>query len=181
MKIYTKTGDKGETSLLGGERVPKNHIRIETLGLIDELNSWLGVLIAFRNNNDETQNILFQIQNNLIQIAAIIAQSDSNNKNKSEIFFPPTAVLESEIDKLEAALPKLSHLILPGGSKVAAFFHVVRTLTRKLERQLSTLDHEANVEVEIKEYINRLSDYFFVAARLENNIQNIKEKKWKKP
>lgn len=164
MKVYTKTGDKGETSLVGGQRVPKTHERIESYGSIDELNSWLG-LIAAQNIAEKHKTLLHNIQKILFIIGSHLACPDQKiadtlpKLNASEI-----ALLEQNIDEMDAMLPKLKNFIIPGGNTLSAYCHIARTVCRRAERNILRIN-DFNPDDFVLIYINRLSDYLFVLAR----------------
>lgn len=167
MKIYTKTGDAGTTSLVGGVRISKSDIRLDAYGTIDELNSFLGLLRA-EMNNDELQQFILHIQHNMFVIGGYLATdmtkselSDSLQLNDREV-----VLIEKAIDEIEEKLPRLSNFVVPGENRISALCHVCRSITRRAERQIYALDKVAPVSVEVKKYINRLSDYLFVLARI---------------
>lgn len=177
MSVYTKTGDKGETGLYSSDRkkiirVRKDSVVIQTIGAIDELNSFLGMVCAKLKNKTYKKN-LQNIQHNLFTIGAILAGS------KLEFLDLETRQLEKQIDIWESKLPVLKNFILPGGNENAALIFYARALTRKAERQLVILAKKQDFSFEILRYINRLSDYLFVFARQINKNKNIKEKIWK--
>ncbi len=164
-KIYTKTGDKGQTSLIGGTRVPKHHIRIEAYGTVDELNSFVG-LIRDHDINPHYKDVLLQIQENLFIAESLLAK----DQNKTVMQLPclqesDVTLLEKEIDTMNEALPDLHNFILPGGHITASHAHVARTVCRRAERIIISLSEQAEIPEIIVRYINRLSDYFFVLAR----------------
>ncbi|WP_345948241.1 cob(I)yrinic acid a,c-diamide adenosyltransferase [Mucilaginibacter sp. PAMB04274] len=178
MKIYTKTGDKGLTSLIGGNRVPKSHIRIESYGTVDELNAYLG-LIADQDIQLQDKKVLQHIQNNLFVIGALLAAEPG----KSRMTIPnltdsDIGVLEHEMDAIEIQLPELKHFILPGGSNAISFCHVARCVCRRAERVVVQLATESVVDEKIVIYLNRLSDYLFMLARKVGHDQQIPENKW---
>lgn len=179
MKIYTKTGDKGTTSLFTGKRVPKHHIRIESYGTLDELNSWLG-LIRDQEINTHYQGILTQIQDKLFTLGAILAtEPTKDNRLKiPRIGESDTMVLEKEMDAMNEELPAMTHFILPGGHTTVSYCHVARTICRRAERMMTLLNDEAPLPDTILAYINRLSDYLFVLARKLSKDLNVKEVKW---
>ena len=164
MKIYTKTGDKGETSLIGGYRVSKSDLRIESYGTVDELNSWLGLIVEFlpQEHIEEVQSI----QSLLFSIGAQLASKSKEQKRPfQEVSVNDIKALEAHIDAYEALLPKMTHFILPGGNKGASHAHLARCVCRRTERivvQLSRIDF---VDDKILVYLNRLSDYLFCLAR----------------
>jgi cob(I)alamin adenosyltransferase len=165
MKIYTKTGDKGTTSLIGGRRVPKNHQRIEAYGTVDELIAFLGLL---RDHiNSEQQSWIIKIQHELMICAAILATDCENCDVKIPKLSEDNIVwLETEIDKMEMNLPKLSKFILPGGHPAVSLCHVARTVCRRAERAILSIEDKEKIPSQVIRFINRLSDYLFVFSRL---------------
>ena len=172
MKVYTKTGDKGTTALFGGTRVSKHHIRIESYGTVDELNSHIG-LIRDQEINQHYKNILIEIQDRLFTVGAILATPPEKETLKSGekrlqnlgIIESDIELLEKEIDKMEEALPPMTHFVLPGGNTTVSYCHIARCVCRRAERLAVHLnDIEPTDEMVIK-YLNRLSDYLFVLAR----------------
>lgn len=181
MKIYTKTGDKGETSLFGGERVLKSNLRISAYGTIDELNSFIGLALTECFDN-EVKELLFSIQNILFNAGSDLATpiTEKNAKLKitriaDEHYLP----WEKEIDKFTERLPELRNFILPGGSKSAALLHVCRVVCRRAERLVVELETKETMNSKIVILLNRLSDLLFVLARYENSIQNKPDITWK--
>jgi len=183
MKIYTKTGDKGKTSLFGGNRVPKYHLRIEAYGTVDELNSYVG-LIRDQKIDKHTSKILLKIQHELFTLGAMLAtpsekkilKNGKERLNISKINNTSVTLLENEIDAMNEILPKMTHFILPGGHQTVSFCHISRCICRRAERIATQLSDENYVEEEILVYLNRLSDYLFVLARkltIDNNAQEI--------
>lgn len=175
-KIYTKTGDKGETSLIGGKRVAKNHIRIEAYGTVDELNSFVG-LLRDQKIDDHYKKILLNIQENLFITESLLAKDDELGKvdlpclKDSDI-----TLLENEIDQMNQHLPPLRNFILPGGHPVVSYAHVARCVCRRAERIIIEMTGDYKVPLIVIKYINRLSDYFFVLARKlakENGVEDI--------
>ena len=182
MKIYTKTGDKGETGLFGGERVSKDSLRIETYGTIDELNSFLGLAII-EVADTSIKNILQNIQNQLFTVGADLSTPEIDKNKKLNITRTPEEFYlnaEKIIDKYESKLGELKNFILPGGSKGAALLHICRTITRRAEREVVALDNKVKIGNNIIIFLNRLSDLFFVLARYENKVSNIPDIKWNK-
>jgi cob(I)alamin adenosyltransferase len=179
MKIYTGYGDKGFTSLSGGEKVKKNDPRVEVYGTIDELSSSLGIAVA-KSETEEIRERIKQIQNELFVISAEIA-SPPGKMPASITPINETCIrqLEEKIDALQAALPELRHFILPGGTEGAAFLHSARTVTRRAERLLVKLMESVPVREELLIYLNRLSDLLFVMARYENNSAGKEEHFWR--
>ncbi len=180
MKIYTKGGDKGETGLYGGERVSKDSIRIEAYGTIDELNSFIG-LALLEVKDGEVQNLLKSIQNDLFIIGSDLATPENVENNAIKIPRLEKSQyqkLEEAIDKFDGKLEELKNFILPGGCKSSAMLHVCRTICRRAERRVVTLNNGVNLNPDICIFLNRLSDLFFVLARYENNITGIEDIKW---
>lgn len=182
MKIYTKGGDKGETGLFGGERVPKNSGRIEAYGTIDELNSFIGLTIT-EVKSGEIRELLTVIQNQLFTVGSDLATPLTEKNKKYDIprveesFFKNA---EEQIDKFDAQLKPLEHFILPGGTKSAAFLNICRTVCRRAERRVVALKAVEQINENIVIFLNRLSDLFFVLARFENMISGIPDVIWKK-
>lgn len=166
MKIYTKTGDKGQTSLIGGTRVAKNSVRLEAYGTIDELNSYLGLIRSF-TIAPELKDQLVAIQNVLFAVGGNLATDTSVREVRSGLAVTEKDVvfLEDAMDRMDGTLPPMTHFILPGGDQASAFAHIARTVCRRAERRV--LDVAARYEVDdgVIRYINRLSDYLFVLAR----------------
>lgn len=178
MKIYTKTGDKGETGLIGGVRVPKSNIRIEAYGTIDELNSCLGVVATSVLKTPE-EKVLANIQERLFTIGSILASAPDSKMIVPDLKESDVLELENHIDKMNEELPPLKNFILPAGSQSVAFAHVARCVCRRAERIIVALNNEEPIEALILEYINRLSDYLFVLARYIGLRENVKEVPWK--
>lgn len=181
MKIYTKTGDRGETTLFGGERVPKSHPRIAAYGTVDELNSLLGVACEWLDR--EAVEALRRIQNDLFNLGAELATPPENEKAFAYVTLlkeERIRWLESEIDRMDAALEPMNNFILPGGSKGAAFLHLARTVCRRAERKMVELAADTPFRQTLIEYVNRLSDYFFVLARYVNKRAGIADIPWTK-
>ena len=169
MKIYTKTGDKGTTSLVGGTRVPKTHIRLEAYGTVDELNSNLGLLITYLLDGKD-KDFLQQVQDRLFAGGSPLAtdREKMELKEASIISAEQVEMGEREIDRLDTLLPPLSAFILPGGSRGAAVCHVCRTVCRRAERRILALAEQVEIASELLAYVNRLSDYLFVLSRKMN-------------
>lgn len=175
MKIYTRTGDRGETGLFGGGRVFKDHTRVEAYGEVDELNSVLGVVVASLEDAREAEiaGRLRQIQADLFTLGANLATPRAEEGGRASAHIPGLpaeriAEMESWIDAAEEELEPLQSFILPGGSQAAALLHLARTVCRRAERRVVTLAHQAQVEEEVIVYLNRLSDLLFTLARLAN-------------
>ena len=180
MKIYTKTGDKGETGLFGGERVSKNSDRIRAYGTIDELNSFIGLAIT-EAKNDEVKLLLQKIQNRLFTVGSDLATPDTEKNKKLKIERTPDhfhSEIEVEIDKYEEKLEPLKNFILPGGSKGAALLHICRTVARRAEREVVALNSIVKIDGNIIIFLNRISDLFFVLSRFENYVSNIPDTIW---
>ncbi len=165
MKIYTRTGDEGMTSLIGGKRVPKHHERIEAYGTIDELISWLG-LIRDQNISENHKKDLLQIQDRLMICASILAADcDDCGRPIPHIGAGDIAFLEERIDAMEETLPSLSSFILPGGHPVVSYIHITRNVCRRAERNAWRLNAGIKHPDRVMSYLNRLSDYLFVLSR----------------
>ena len=185
MKVYTKTGDKGTTALFGGTRVPKHHIRIESYGTIDELNSHIG-LIRDQDIDLLYKNTLMHIQDRLFTVGAILATDPKKATLKNgeqrlkipKISNKDIERLEKEMDVMEASLPPMTHFVLPGGHQTVSFCHIARTVCRRAERIASHLNDLEPFQPETLMYINRLSDYLFVLARKLSHDLHAEEIKW---
>jgi len=178
MKIYTKTGDKGFTSLIGGTRVPKFHLRIESYGTVDELNSYIG-MIRDQDITAHDKDLLKEVQDRLFTIGSSLAA----DPEKSKMIIPDLnlediELLEKEMDAINEQLPELRHFILPGGNNAISFCHIARCVCRRAERLAVHLATESNVDEKVTVYLNRLSDYLFVLARKIGNEQKIAENQW---
>lgn len=172
MKIYTKTGDAGKTSLIGGVRVPKYHLRLEAYGTLDELNAYLG-LVRDQNIDTHSSDILLKIQTELFTLGAMLAtppekellKSGKERLNIEKTNDDKVALLENEIDSMNETLPAMTNFILPGGHTTVSYCHVARCICRRAERIATQLSDESTVNPQILIYLNRLSDYLFVLAR----------------
>ncbi|MFM7855675.1 MAG: cob(I)yrinic acid a,c-diamide adenosyltransferase [Flammeovirgaceae bacterium] len=179
MKIYTKTGDQGTTSLVGGTRVLKSDSRIDSYGTVDELNSYIG-LLRDQEVNQSRKHALIEIQDRLFTIGSILATEPSNTKAKiptlreADITF-----LEEQIDRMDATLPPMRFFVLPGGHASVSFGHVARTVCRRAERHVITLNHQETIEPLVIKYLNRLSDYLFILCRTMAQELKIEEITWK--
>jgi cob(I)alamin adenosyltransferase len=179
MKIYTKTGDQGMTSLFGGKRISKADLRIDTYGTVDELNSWVG-LLRDQEVNHSRKEILLIIQDRLFTIGSMLATEPGNIKVKIPVLSEKdVVVLENEIDAMDSALPPMRSFVLPGGHTAVSFAHVTRTVCRRAERLVIALNETEPVDALIIVYLNRLSDYLFVLARKMSNELNVEEAPWK--
>ena len=178
MKIYTKTGDKGHTSLIGGTRVPKHHLRIESYGTVDELNSYIG-LIRDQDITAKHKVVLKEVQDRLFTIGASLASDPEKSKMKiPDLHNSDIELLEQEIDRMDGKLPALRHFILPGGSNAISFCHIARCVCRRAERMAVHLSEDSFVEEKVVIYLNRLSDYLFTLARKIGQEQQIAENEW---
>lgn len=178
-KVYTKTGDKGTTALFGGARVPKHHIRIESYGTVDELNSYVG-LVRDSLEDQEVRTFLEVIQNRLFTLGAILASDPSKDKlSVPELLESDVTALEDAIDQMETKLPPLKHFVLPGGHVVVSYCHLARCVCRRAERLSVALDElEPLKNMLVLKYLNRLSDYLFVLGRYVAQLLNAEEVKW---
>jgi cob(I)alamin adenosyltransferase len=164
-KIYTKTGDKGETSLIGGVRVPKYHLRIESYGTIDELNSYIG-LMKDSVNDQHAKDILYEIQDRLFTVGSVLASDPEKSKMKiPDLHSSDVDLLEKEMDDMDQHLPELKNFILPGGHTSVSYCHLARCVCRRAERLVVHLGTESTVPPIIAMYLNRLSDYLFMLSR----------------
>lgn len=181
-KLYTKTGDTGETALFGGDRVPKDHPRVEAYGCVDELNSTLGVAASFLGRG-ELVEALHAIQNELFNIGSELASETGRRAEAGQLFREPQAkiaALERLIDEYDAQLPPLRTFILPSGSRAGALLHLCRTVCRRAERAVVRLARQERVNPAIIVYLNRLSDLLFVLARYVNRAARRPEVPWRK-
>jgi cob(I)alamin adenosyltransferase len=179
MKIYTKTGDEGTTSLFGGKRVSKADLRIDSYGTVDELNSYIG-LLRDQEVNKKRKEVLIEVQDRLFTVGSILATELGNTKVKipalieSDIQF-----LEKEIDKMDAELPPMKFFVLPGGHSSVSFGHVARTVCRRAERLIIELNNQEKIDPMVIKYMNRLSDYLFMLCRKMSNELGAEEIPWK--
>lgn len=181
IKIYTKTGDKGKTSLIGGTKVPKSHIRIESYGTVDELNSFIGLSLD-QLSDEHSQTILKEIQDRLFTIGSSLACDPEKEPalkipdlKESDII-----LLEKEMDKMNAVLPAMKFFIIPGGHVAVSTIHITRCVCRRAERLCVNMkEHEMFVDPLVVKYLNRLSDYLFVLARYAGHLLHIPEIPWK--
>ncbi len=179
MKIYTKTGDQGTTSLFGGKRVSKADIRIDSYGTVDELNSWIG-LLRDQEVNGPRKNVLLDIQDRLFTIGSMLATEPGNTKVKiPTLHADDITLLEKEIDSMDAQLPPMRSFVLPGGHPSVSYTHIARTVCRRAERLVIALHQHEPLDEIIIRYLNRLSDYLFVLARLTSQDLAVEESPWK--
>lgn len=178
MKIYTGMGDEGRTKLFGGEEVEKDHPRLQVYGTLDELNSYIGLILSGKPSASTRQRLL-QIQRDIFRISAVLATPDPEKYGIKPAVSPDDIKrLEIWIDEMDAELEPLKNFILPGGSRESAGLHVARTVCRRAERYLATLIHAVGPLGEIQIYLNRLSDLLFVMARWENKSAGIQDVLW---
>jgi cob(I)alamin adenosyltransferase len=178
MKIYTKTGDAGTTSLFGGKRVLKSHLRIDTYGTIDELNSWIG-LLRDQPVNEKRLNLLVEIQDRLFTIGALLATEPGNTRVKTPpLLEQDVTALEHAIDQMQEQLTPMRAFVLPGGHQAVSFCHIARTVCRRAERLVIALHATEPVEALIIKYLNRLSDYLFVLSRCMAHELGAAETPW---
>ena len=179
--IYTRTGDEGMTSLVGGIRVPKTHCRLEAYGTIDELNSFVGLLISNIENEDD-KDFIIDIQRKLFSVGSYLATDTSKRELSANSIIHPEDVecLEKIIDNIDESLPKLTSFVLPTGTQAASIAHICRTVCRRAERRILEMSEKIEIDTNVLAYINRLSDFLFVFARKLNNSSNIGEFFWKR-
>lgn len=179
-QVYTKAGDQGTTSLIGGTIVPKHHPRLDAYGTVDELNTYIGLVRAWPADQ-QTNETLIQIQKQLFMIGAYLATDDTVSDLRTKLNCDEEEIknLENEMDRLENNLPPLKNFVLPGGHQAVAHCHIVRTISRRAERKISKMSEETEVSSWVMRYINRLSDYFFVLARHFSNYFGVDEIPWK--
>lgn len=179
MKIYTKTGDQGLTSLIGGTRVPKSSLRIECYGTVDELNSYIG-LVRDQEVNAARRDLLKEIQDRLFTIGSSLASDPEKSRMKiPDLHAEDIALLELEMDRMNEALPELREFILPGGHQAVSFAHVARCVCRRAERLVVALREDTFVADLVAIYLNRLSDFLFVLSRAMAQELNAEEVTWK--
>jgi len=179
MKVYTKTGDDGTTGLFGGARVPKHHIRIESYGTVDELNSYIG-LLRHRDIDPKSSEVLAEIQDRLFTVGAVLATDPSKDKMKTpDILESDIQLLESEIDHMNEQLPEMRSFVLPGGNDSVGFCHIARCVCRRAERLTVLLNEKEPISPIVIKYLNRLSDYLFVLSRKITQDNNLQETPWK--
>jgi cob(I)alamin adenosyltransferase len=178
MKIYTKKGDSGKTSLIGGTRVPKHHLRIESYGTVDELNSYIG-LIRDQDISAQDVEVLLEIQDRLFTIGSHLAADPGKSKMVlPELLETDITFLENEIDRMDNLLEEMRSFVLPGGHTVVSYSHIARCVCRRAERIAVQLAEESEVDEKIISYLNRLSDYLFTLSRKLTKDLNAKEIAW---
>jgi cob(I)alamin adenosyltransferase len=177
MKIYTKKGDEGDTSLIGGTMVPKYHLRIEAYGTVDELNAYIGLIRTFITGPE--QHILSKIQDRLFTTGASLASDPEHSKMSTpDLKNEDVELLENEMDRMNESLPELKNFVLPGGHQANSFCHVARCVCRRAERHVVELARHEVVNVLVVKYLNRLSDYLFVLARKISHDLGVEEVPW---
>lgn len=177
MAIYTRKGDRGETSLRKGQKILKSHPRVTSYGDIDELNTILGVVLV-KNKNKIVKKEIHKIQNDLFEIGASLANPLEKTKNLKGYLKTRIKEMEKQIDLLTKKIPLLSNFILPGGKESGAFLHLARTVCRRTERKIVELSKKEKIDIEIISYLNRLSDHLFTLARFANLLDRKKETSW---
>ena len=178
MKIYSKKGDKGKTSLIGGKIVDKHNLSVDAYGTIDELNSFIGLLKDYVEDK-KINEVLHNIQLKLFSVGSILASAGDNNfSDKVSIEKKDIEDIESNIDNMNNQLPDLKNFIIPGGHKISSYCHVCRSICRRAERRISELNNLYKINPYILSYINRLSDYFFVLSRHIKHSDNVEETYW---
>lgn len=180
MKVYTRRGDSGETDLFGGQRVPKDHLRVEAYGAVDELNAALGIAAAASASGD-VRELVAALQSRLFDLGAHLAAPDPERRAKSALPGPSdeqVAELEGRIDAFDAELAPLRRFVLPGGTPASAAFHLARTVCRRAERRAVALGRAEPVEPVAIRFLNRLSDLLFVLARVENRRAGVPDVEW---
>jgi cob(I)alamin adenosyltransferase len=177
MKIYTKKGDKGNTSLIGGTKLPKNHLRIESYGTVDELNSWMGLCRDIIEIN-EIQKDIISIQDRLFTIGSLLASDGKNKMKLPELKDDDITFLENRIDYMNEQIPPMKSFVLPGGNSIVSQIHITRCVCRRAERLCVALYHNEKINDIILKYLNRLSDYLFVLARFMSHHLKANETPW---
>lgn len=178
-QLYTRSGDDGTTSLVGGQRVKKNSDRLEAYGMIDELSSFLGAIASDKNSNEEVKGQIREIQNELFNLGSYLATLPEGKDTHCESLTPAKLqTLEQWIDTLDEQTPKIRNFVLPGGSDLASKAHIARTVCRRTERAIVALADAEPVDANVVKYINRLSDYLFILARYFNFMQGEREIVW---
>ncbi|MCS7191061.1 MAG: cob(I)yrinic acid a,c-diamide adenosyltransferase [Fimbriimonadales bacterium] len=181
MRIYTRTGDTGETGLIGGQRVPKDDPRVDAYGTVDELNAVLGVARCYLEHLPDLDALLERFQNELFDIGAELASPPERAAQFQSIEERHITAIEEAIDRLEEELEPLHQFILPGGTPASAYLHLARTVCRRAERCVVHLSRISTVNAAIIKYLNRLSDLLFVMARVANHRAGVSDVKWGEP
>lgn len=177
--VYTKTGDTGQTGLIGGTRVPKNHERLEAYGTLDELNSFIGLIRSYQLEK-EVEQVIITIQSKLFTIGAYLATDDSVSDLRDRINCDESQIelMEAEMDRMESLLPPLKNFVLPGGHPAVSYCHVARTICRRAERRVISMAETNEINPWVIRYINRLSDYLFVLSRHLSKYFDVHEIPW---
>ena len=178
MRIYTKSGDAGDTGLYGGDRIAKQSPRIHAIGDVDELNAAIGLARVY-SGGSELDPILYQIQNWLFDTGAELACAPGSKFSVAAVQQRHSELLEQSMDEQSEALPELKNFILPGGSALASHLHVARAVCRRAERSVLALHELEQVREEVRIFLNRLSDWLFVASRTANHVENVNDIAWK--
>lgn len=179
--LYTRKGDRGDTSLVDGTRSPKDSLRLEAYGTIDELSSCIGLMCSYSDLPEEIRGQLNQVQHTLFEIGGYLATPVNEEADTSlSGIGKQTSELEEWIDILDEQTPKIRSFVLPGGSELSSRAHIARTVCRRAERRIVSLAREEFVDPEVATYINRLSDYLFIAARYANFIKGVADIPWKR-
>lgn len=181
MRIYTRTGDTGETGLIGGQRVPKDDPRVDAYGTVDELNTVLGIARCYLHDQPDLNQLLEHIQNELFDIGAELAAPPERAAQFQSLEERHITALEQAIDQLETELEPLRQFILPGGTLASAYLHFARAVCRRAERRVVHLSRLSTVNAAIIKYLNRLSDLLFVMARVANRRAGVDDVKWGEP
>ncbi|TLX75257.1 cob(I)yrinic acid a,c-diamide adenosyltransferase [Labilibacter sediminis] len=178
-QVYTKSGDRGTTSLIGGTRVPKNHYRLEAYGTVDELNTYIGMIRSYELD-ERSQKQIIDIQNKLFVIGAYLATDENvtDLRDKLKCDESLIEVLEKEMDWMESQLPPMKYFVLPGGHPGVSYCHIARTVCRRAERRILSMMQENEINPWVIKYINRLSDYLFVLSRHLSKHYNTNEIPW---
>jgi len=179
MRVYTKTGDDGTSGLIGGTRVEKYDLRLESYGTVDELNSWIG-LIRSQPIDEATKELLATVQTNLFVVGARLATDLSKTDLSARLPIRPEDIarLEAEMDRMLDLLPPMEHFVLPGGSNSISYCHLARTVCRRAERRVCQLSKEVPIPAELIKFLNRLSDYLFVLSRKVAMDEGVNEVQW---
>ncbi len=177
--VYTKTGDRGTTSLIGGTRVAKNHYRLEAYGTVDELNTFIGMIRSYEVD-EVTEKQIIDIQHKLFVIGAYLATDSNVTDLRDKLDYDESIIegLEKEMDRMESELPPMKFFVLPGGHPGVSYCHISRTVCRRTERRILAMAEETEVNPWVIKYVNRLSDYLFVLSRHLSKHYNINEIPW---
>lgn len=177
-KLYTRSGDDGTTSLVGGARAPKDSLRLEAYGTVDELNSWIGLLVASPVIAQADKDVLSAVQHKLFDIGAALATEPESKWQPTPLTHEPVEVLEKAIDRIDATLPPIHKFVLPGGLPDACRANIARTVARRAERRIIAVGRHTKLDPDIIRYMNRLSDYLFALGRAINHANGSTEVFW---